>query len=276
MERKRIDRNIYYIEQTDSYVVQMGKFVQQAFPTLRDALEYRDFVFAEKLRIKEERAAKFLRQKEELELKQFVTEAYPFNVADAIECPNLSEQEIQQAISDRLSPREAEYVRLKYEDGLTLDQIGKKDGIGRERVRQIIAKALRRIQNYVRRAPMRAEAHETELRIRAERENIERYRTALIEEYKRTHEFTDDMRIEFGDMKVLCGVPSAMSTNIDDMGFSDRIRNCLRRAGISTVSDLCSRTKEDMMKVRNLGSKSLKEIESKMSELGVAFKEEEE
>ena len=123
---------------------------------------------------------------------------------------------------------------------------------------------------------MRAEAHDTELRIRAERDSIERYRTALIEEYKRTHEFTDDMRIEFGDMKVIRGVPSAMSTNIDDMGLSDRARNCLRRAGLQTISDLCSRTKDEMLKVRNLGSKSLKEIESKMSELGVAFKEEEE
>ena len=47
------------------------------------------------------------------------------------------------------------------------------------------------------------------------------------------------------------------------------IYNCLKRAGINTVEELCNRTSEDMMKVRNLGRKSLEEVLAKLKELGL-------
>ena len=59
--------------------------------------------------------------------------------------------------------------------------------------------------------------------------------------------------------------------SILDLGFELRTRNCLWRAGIYTLGDLVSRTPEDMMKVRNLGRKSLEEVCEKMKELGVEF-----
>ena len=62
-----------------------------------------------------------------------------------------------------------------------------------------------------------------------------------------------------------------MEMNIDELELSVRSYNCLKRAGINTVEELCNRTPEDMMKVRNLGRKSLDEVVSKLQELGLSF-----
>ena len=60
-----------------------------------------------------------------------------------------------------------------------------------------------------------------------------------------------------------------MEMSIDELELSVRSYNCLKRAGINTVEELCSRTSEDMMKVRNLGRKSLEEVLAKLKELGL-------
>ncbi|MCK9268601.1 MAG: DNA-directed RNA polymerase subunit alpha, partial [Alkaliphilus sp.] len=53
---------------------------------------------------------------------------------------------------------------------------------------------------------------------------------------------------------------------------SVRSYNCLKRAGINTVDELIQRTEEDMMKVRNLGKKSLEEVQNKLSELDLSLR----
>ena len=60
-----------------------------------------------------------------------------------------------------------------------------------------------------------------------------------------------------------------LEMNIDELELSVRSYNCLKRAGINTVEELCSRTSEDMMKVRNLGRKALEEVLAKLKELGL-------
>ena len=62
-----------------------------------------------------------------------------------------------------------------------------------------------------------------------------------------------------------------LEMNIDELELSVRSYNCLKRAGINTVEELCSKTSEDMMKVRNLGRKSLEEVLSKLKELGLSL-----
>ena len=64
--------------------------------------------------------------------------------------------------------------------------------------------------------------------------------------------------------------PATMS--IDDLDLSVRSNNCLRRAGINTVEELTQKTEEDMMKVRNLGKKSLDEVKKKLSDLGLSLR----
>ncbi len=67
-----------------------------------------------------------------------------------------------------------------------------------------------------------------------------------------------------------------LEMNIDELELSVRSYNCLKRAGINTVEELCNKTSEDMMKVRNLGRKSLEEVLAKLSELGLALRPSEE
>lgn len=62
-----------------------------------------------------------------------------------------------------------------------------------------------------------------------------------------------------------------LEMNIDELELSVRSYNCLKRAGINTVEELCNRTSEDMMKVRNLGRKSLEEVLAKLKELGLSL-----
>lgn len=61
-------------------------------------------------------------------------------------------------------------------------------------------------------------------------------------------------------------------TSVEDLDLSVRSTNCLRRAGISTIEDLCRKTEDDMMKIRNLGKKSLDEIKKKLAGMGKSFK----
>ena len=67
----------------------------------------------------------------------------------------------------------------------------------------------------------------------------------------------------------------ALEMNIDELELSVRSYNCLKRAGINTVEELCNKTPEDMMKVRNLGRKSLEEVLAKLKELGLELRQSE-
>ena len=67
-----------------------------------------------------------------------------------------------------------------------------------------------------------------------------------------------------------------LEMNIDELELSVRSFNCLKRAGINTVQELCNRTPEDMMKVRNLGRKSLEEVLAKLKELDLELSQSEE
>jgi DNA-directed RNA polymerase subunit alpha len=60
-----------------------------------------------------------------------------------------------------------------------------------------------------------------------------------------------------------------LEMSIAELELSVRSYNCLKRAGINTVEELCNKTSEDMMKVRNLGRKSLEEVLGKLKELGL-------
>lgn len=60
--------------------------------------------------------------------------------------------------------------------------------------------------------------------------------------------------------------------NIEDLELSVRSYNCLKRAGITTVEELCQKTEYEMMHVRNLGKKSLQEVKNKIQSLGLSFR----
>ena len=65
-----------------------------------------------------------------------------------------------------------------------------------------------------------------------------------------------------------------LETSIDDLDFSVRAYNCLKRANILTLKDLVDKTENEMMKIRNLGKKSLKEVMDKVKDMGLSFRDE--
>lgn len=67
-----------------------------------------------------------------------------------------------------------------------------------------------------------------------------------------------------------------LEMTIEELDLSVRSYNCLKRAGINTVEELTEKTEDDMMKVRNLGKKSLEEVKYKLEELGLGLKSDEE
>jgi DNA-directed RNA polymerase subunit alpha len=80
-----------------------------------------------------------------------------------------------------------------------------------------------------------------------------------------------DIMVEKGDS----GKEKVLEMTIEELDLSVRSFNCLKRAGINTVEDLINKTEDDMMKVRNLGRKSLEEVINKLDSLGFTLKKEE-
>ena len=80
-----------------------------------------------------------------------------------------------------------------------------------------------------------------------------------------------DIMVEKGDS----GKEKVLEMTIEELDLSVRSFNCLKRAGINTVEDLISKTEDDMMKVRNLGRKSLEEVINKLASLGFTLRKEE-
>ena len=66
----------------------------------------------------------------------------------------------------------------------------------------------------------------------------------------------------------------ALEMSIDELEFSVRAYNCLKRANINTLQDLTQKSESEMMKIRNLGKKSLKEVIDKVKEMGFSFRSE--
>ena len=90
-----------------------------------------------------------------------------------------------------------------------------------------------------------------------------------------------DMSDEAKNKEILVERPEVkkekvLEMTIEELDLSVRSFNCLKRAGIDTVEDLIDRTEEDMMKVRNLGRKSLEEVIQKLNSLGLGLKKDEE
>ncbi len=80
-------------------------------------------------------------------------------------------------------------------------------------------------------------------------------------------QYSGEIMVEKGDI----GKEKVLEMTIEELDLSVRSFNCLKRAGINTVEDLTNKSEEDMMKVRNLGRKSLEEVIAKLDSLGVAL-----
>jgi DNA-binding CsgD family transcriptional regulator len=218
----------------------------------------------------------------EFELTGKVSDYYPYNLAvDIFGTGTLcdeetgmwrkaTQEEVNEALG-RISPtalldalndkwftdRERKVLELRYKAGMSLEECGKVFGVGRERIRQTEAKALRKLRhprlsrNYRLDTMKRYIDAEEELS-RVKLENI-RLRSMLPEESP-MHEPEPE---------------NPADVDIADMELSVRSYNCLKRAGINKICELEGMTREKLMKVRNLGRKSMDEVIAKAAEWGI-------
>ena len=164
-------------------------------------------------------------------------------------------------VCNTLTPREAVFITLHYKNNKTYKEIAKEHGITTERVRQIILKGLRSI------------THPSRIRLIAiPKEKLNAYKTfndQIDEELARLKRELHQIKTD--GVNYITVVTKA--TDIEELDFSTRTYNALKRAKINTLDDLISHTAEELSRIRNLGRKSLKEIFLKLYERGYSFKD---
>ena len=101
-------------------------------------------------------------------------------------------------------------------------------------------------------------------------EDIEEVVRSKVEKYIQKWKY--EKREEEGDEEEEETIDKYQEMSIEELDLSVRSYNCLKRANIITVQELTQKTEDDMMKVRNLGKKSLKEVRDKLKALGLSFK----
>lgn len=186
------------------------------------------------------------------------------SLEDHLTIPVSKDQEdgLMQALS-MLSEREQEIIRYRYEDCLTLDEVGQKYGITRVCIRQSEVKALRKLRHPARKnliiKGLKAYSMEKE-------EMMLKGREAKLDELSKKVEKKEKEMRKAGIYSDMPKVQTDM-ISLDDLSLSVRSYNTLRRQGISTVALLLEYVKEhgkNWTRMRNLGPKSIDEIVDKV------------
>ena len=208
-----------------------------------------------------------------------LTDFYPYNlVKAAYPLDDLAEEKVympklKRAIAS-LGEREQKVLDMRYRKRMTLEETAKEFGVTRERVRQVEARALRRLRlpryrfvfdvdklcNELKEA--QAKQSRLELENIILRDKIETLVKNAKLEIKIDNEVNAESRRYIPDI------------DIDDMDLSVRSYNCLARAGIRKLSDLDGKSIQDLMKIRNLGRKCIKEISDKVKKYGIEIRDE--
>jgi transcriptional regulator with XRE-family HTH domain len=177
---------------------------------------------------------------------------YPYNLIEQYTLPldePVADQvkvNLEQVIASMLTPREALCVDRYFRQYMTLEDIGREFDVGRERIRQILAKAGRKLRHPSR---LKYIMNGLDYKDRINEEYEKRRAELILEEVEhKLNECLDEKPIDILDLSV-------------------RSYNCLKRAGIETLGQLRACDIEELMNMRNLGRKSLEEILAKCPEL---------
>lgn len=173
---------------------------------------------------------------------------------------------IEEVMTQHLTERENKVLQMRYEWGMSLEEVGSEIGVTKERIRQIEARAIRKMR--MRKLDIMCAPAIDYRKELSDNEVLRNQVNYLQSELDRIRGISELPREEADKKR------SIMETSIDELNLSVRAYNCCRRAGINTLGDLCGKTFTEMTKVRNLGKRSLQEIESKMNEYGLRFKPE--
>ena len=220
---------------------------------------------------------------------------YPYSLIDAInkgleetntgpiEVPlsDFQKEELEKIIDNELTKREADCIRLYFKDELTLDQTGKKFGVTMERIRQILARALRKLRHPAR-VKLIKYGYEDAIKLKEDYKKAMEVRAKLIADISEANRKNETLR-ETGELDPEEAVEvKSKEINLMEMDLSVRSFNCLARAlrskggckdiFVDDVKDLVMSGK--ICEVRNLGRRSTEEIIGKLTDLGALEAEE--
>lgn len=234
-------------------------------------------------------------------VREDMSARYPQNLYAAVFCfgnyaePE-TEEEICMMLGDRgalevamlmanLSDREADILRYRYRQSKTYDDLMPVFDLSRERIRQIEAKALRKMRKEsCRKLLMMGLTGWLDNLIQEKAKRIgRRMVNELLKERLDEAEAmmqereAEKLRLAMEDEEVrqAGGKTHLDSIKIEELELTVRSFNALKRSSINTVGDITEKTYKELMKVRNLGKKSLDEIVQKITEMGLRLKEEE-
>lgn len=197
-----------------------------------------------------------------------ISALYPFNLfADLVDEKDLeciySLSTINDALGKYLTDRERRVLEMKYRDQLTLEEIGERFNVTRERVRQVLAKAERKIRHPQVLLAIRVVPLKDYVDLVKERDEL-LTKIAIL---------TDHMEAEKGKEAADIEREINLGKDIAELDLTVRAYNCLRRHGVKTIEDLAEMTIDDLYHVRNLGSKSRTEVIEKLKGIGITLKE---
>lgn len=203
-------------------------------------------------------------EKEEFEFKK-VEAPWPNNLLDSIFGEQVEiyvDDEhfagLEKAIST-LTEREQQAIHRYFEEGMTLDRVGASWGVGRERARQILAKALRKLRHPARFQFIRygveggdkqSEIRKLDYEIKKKEAQLKYLTEAIVDKIDEYENTTVPLKPEYYPI-----------IEMIDISLSVRSFNCLRRAGCDTVGDIIKRFEEGNVRcIRNFGRKSAQEV----------------
>lgn len=201
-----------------------------------------------------------------------ITDIYPLNLAKSIFGSEAEAREVYipgiAAAVATLSEREQSVIALRFQRKMTLEQCGKEYGITRERIRQIEAKAIRKLRhpsrvNMMKSVPLtELQAKHTEyMKLRNEYEWL-----------KKAFESFTAQKAEPGVIMPMAEKAALLGTPLEELDLSVRSYNCLKRRGVNTLRDIVGMTETELSQVRNLGRKSCEEVIAKLNEYGLGLK----
>lgn len=209
---------------------------------------------------------------------------WPYNLAEEIigePFPCVMTRDQKEGLveaSKHLSEREQEFVWLYYKCGYTLEEIGEKYSLVRERVRQVIGHGVRKMQHSRLADMVRYGYSGVMLRgenERLEKENLylEERNTELRARIEENTKLCDELsrQLEEGIGHGVVDLP-ALDISLEELDLSVRAFNCLHRAGCNTVGDIVKLVREDpcgLEQIRNLGKHTKQEIKERLMSFGI-------
>lgn len=178
---------------------------------------------------------------------------YPYNLI--LECEydgqeyELTPNALKKCMSEHLTDRESQVIELRFRHHLTLDEVGNKFGVTRDRVRQIESKALRKLRGHLRSYQVIPYNQFIDALNRCN--TLEQQYAELSRQYEERYQEP-------------APEPTVDGTKIEFLDLSVRSYNCLKRAKINTIGQLRELSVGDLLQIRNMGKKSAMEIRNKL------------